>query len=136
MTTVDSSPDRIATQMRLLRQRRGLSLAQAARHTGIEAVVLGSWERGDRQPALPRLREWAEAFGLRLMVVGDAGDITDPTDPAGLAWIEHAVRYGEQALIVCDSAAEATEIASHMPGAEAVCRQVFASEWKPAGASR
>lgn len=71
-------PDPIAEQMRAVRVDRGLSLPGAEALTGVKAVVIGSWERGDRQPSLAKLRQWVEAFGLELAVV-DPGQLDGAT---------------------------------------------------------
>lgn len=115
--------DPIAAQMRQARENRGWSLEAAAAKTGIPAVVIGSYERGDRQPPLHKLREWVEAFGHQLIVLGPQ------PDSEGEFWAEYRVRYGETGLILCTSRDEALEIATHMPEGVVASRQVHAGEW-------
>jgi transcriptional regulator with XRE-family HTH domain len=52
--------------IRDLRKSAGWSLERAADYIGIPAVVLGSYERGDRMPPLPKLDDILYAFGYEL----------------------------------------------------------------------
>lgn len=64
---------------RLMRDRRhaaGLSLGDVQRVYGIPAVVLGSYERGDRRPPLVMVDRILAIYGYRLTVVPDNGTPT------------------------------------------------------------
>lgn len=122
-----SAPDPIAVQLRAARQHRGLSLEAFEHKFGIKAVVVGSWERGDRQPAISRLREWCEALDHQLVALGPA------EDAAGNVWLEYAVQYdlpeGGTDLIECDSAGEAEQLAPLVTGGRVLCRRLRATDW-------
>lgn len=47
-----------------LRRNRRLSLAQAARLTGVSKTVLGNWERGTNAPSAEQLARAASAYGV------------------------------------------------------------------------
>lgn len=61
----------LGNQLRRVRQAAGLSLAQAAAKAGgaFPAVVLGSYERGDRNVTIPRLVRLCEVYGITLLDV-------------------------------------------------------------------
>jgi transcriptional regulator with XRE-family HTH domain len=59
----------VCKQMRDLRLASRLSLAQAEQVSGISAVVLGSYERGDRHPPLQKLDVILNGYGYRLVAV-------------------------------------------------------------------
>lgn len=123
-------PDPIAVQMLAARRRRGWSLRRMADATGMSDVVVGSYERGDRQPSLLRLREWLAHLGYELLAAGPASAADGPVT------VEHAVRYerpdadGGLGLVLCDTADEAAAVAAFMHGGTVVSRQVRHSEWK------
>lgn len=83
MTRADGSPGRahpIALEMRRLRMQlpeasRSLSTREAT--TFIPAVVLGSYERGDRKVTLEQADKILAGYGKRLAVV----DLNEPTGP-------------------------------------------------------
>ena len=107
----------IAVRMRAIRQSLGLTLDQAAAKTGIDAVVLGSWERGDRHPAVERIAYVLTVYGYHLAVVGPDERVV-PTTAGGQEQVLYVVAYGSKldGSIDCDSADEAIAIAAHMPG--------------------
>ena len=49
------SPDRMASELRRLREGRGLSLSALARQAGIHKATLSRWEAGIRRPGIPEL---------------------------------------------------------------------------------
>lgn len=61
----------LGDQLRRVRHAAGLSLAQAAAKAGgaFPAVVLGSYERGDRNITIPRLARLCEVYGVTLLDV-------------------------------------------------------------------
>lgn len=63
------APHPVCKQLRELRQALGMSLPDASRHLGIPAVVIGSYERGDRNPPLRRLEETLNGYGYTLAAV-------------------------------------------------------------------
>lgn len=58
----------LANRLREVRHARGLSLKQVEDKSGgnFTAVALGTWERGDRLPPLPRIAALADFYGLQL----------------------------------------------------------------------
>lgn len=119
--------DPICDQMRAAREELGLSLQGAEEKTGIPTVVIGSYERGDRNPPLPQLRHWVEAFGRRLMVL-EPGEWIVSTNRGGderLAWL---VVYGDgQELEFGADEARARDVARHIPGAKLGYRVIHRS---------
>lgn len=59
----------ICKQMRDLRRAARLSLTQAERAFGVAAVVIGSYERGDRNPPLAKLEEILNFYGYTVAAV-------------------------------------------------------------------
>jgi transcriptional regulator with XRE-family HTH domain len=68
-------PHPICARMRELRHAAGLTLNQIARKHDIPAVVVGSYERGDRQPNLNQADRVLRMFGYRLTI--------EPAAPGG-----------------------------------------------------
>ena len=66
MTT---TPHPLCVLLRELRQATGLSLGRFQEKYGVSGVVLGSYERGDRIPPVPKLDEILAHLGYRLTVV-------------------------------------------------------------------
>ena len=77
---VQPSPASIAARIRRLRRERGWSLADVERLSrgSIKAVVLGSYERGDRTISLNRAIEIAKIFSVPLHFLLAAPEITAP----------------------------------------------------------
>lgn len=74
----------ICKQMRDLRRAAGLSLTDAEPVTGVPAIVLGSYERGDRQPPLAKIEQILSSYGYTLTAVPTGFDaIRLPGDMAG-----------------------------------------------------
>ena len=63
------SENTIGVKLRALRKSAGWSLEKAAEITHRPAVVIGSWERGDRQPTVPALDQLLAFYGYRIAVV-------------------------------------------------------------------
>jgi transcriptional regulator with XRE-family HTH domain len=55
--------------LRQLRQQARLSLSQIEIRTGMPAVVLGAYERGDREPPMRKLDAALGLYGYRLTAV-------------------------------------------------------------------
>lgn len=55
--------------LRQLRRAAGLSLMDAEDRLGVSAVVLGSYERGDRNPPLYRIEQIFNAYGYTVAAV-------------------------------------------------------------------
>jgi transcriptional regulator with XRE-family HTH domain len=73
----------ICKQMRDLRRAAGLSLTEAQRLVGVPDIVLGSYERGDRQPPLTKVEAILNAYGYTLAAVPkDFDAVRLPTDMA------------------------------------------------------
>lgn len=80
-TTATREPHPLCAMIRNLRQAGGLSLKQFELKTGLPAVVIGAYERGDRIPPLSKLEQIYEAFGYRLVAVPASTEaVRLPTD--------------------------------------------------------
>ena len=121
MTSLVPRIDPIAVQMRAAREAAGLSLTEAGRRCAMSPVVVGSYERGDRQPPLNRLRPWVERLDHHLIVV-------PKTDQQ--VRHEYAVRYGTDGLIECATRDEAELLARHIVGGRLVRRLVRVGGWE------
>jgi transcriptional regulator with XRE-family HTH domain len=69
-------PHPVCLKLRELRRAAGLSLSQLQDRHGMNAVLVGSYERGDRQPPLVKLDALLHVFGYRLTAV-PIGGVTD-----------------------------------------------------------
>lgn len=69
MTLVSKNVHPVCKTMRDLRKAAHISLIQAEYRLGISSVVLGSYERGDRNPPLSKVEEILNAFGYTLVAV-------------------------------------------------------------------
>ena len=65
----DTEPHPLCAQLRLLRLAAGLSLNEIQRRHGIPPVVLGSYERGDREPSLRKVDALFGLYGYQLQAV-------------------------------------------------------------------
>lgn len=85
------NPHPICAQLREFRNKAGLSLERVEQKTGgaWKAVVVGSYERGNRQPTVARADELLRFYGERLVAVPDSS-------AAGQYVIVHTDRRGEQ----------------------------------------
>lgn len=125
--------DPLCDQLRAIRLGLGFSLADVEFKSGgrWKAVVVGSYERGDRQPNVRAARELLDFYGLRLEVLAP-GDVvlTDDRPAAGQSHVEYLVVYGRglDGTIACDSEHEATTIARYMPGARVAHRTHIVGE--------
>jgi transcriptional regulator with XRE-family HTH domain len=61
--------DPLRPRLRELRGLRQLSLTGAAEKSGLAAVVIGSYERGERRPTPEVLRRLLGAYGYELAIV-------------------------------------------------------------------
>lgn len=77
--TLTTSPNdfELGPLLRKARQNKGMSLAQFEEFTNgdIKAVVMGSYERGDRQPTFKRVMEIFEYLGIRALIFSNDGVI-------------------------------------------------------------
>ncbi len=64
-----TEPHVLCQQIRDLRRAAKLSLAQFEARSGIPAVVVGAYERGDRTPPLSKLDAIFGVFGYRLTAI-------------------------------------------------------------------
>ncbi len=73
----------LCAMLRQLRRAAGLSLHEFQDRHGIPAVVLGSYERGDRHPPLAKLDQIFAAYGYRLLAVpAEESAVRRPLDMA------------------------------------------------------
>lgn len=76
------APDPIMGELRKIRQERRMSVRQVGRMLGVAPVTVGTWERGERQPSLTKVRQYAALFGLCITLrYPKNGD--GPAGPAG-----------------------------------------------------
>lgn len=122
--------DPIAGQLRAERKRLGLSLPAASARVGLEAVVIGSYERGDRIPPLDRLRTWTEGLGHHLLAVPATNGALAAAEGNGQLRIEYALTVGDE-LIECDSEEEACRLAGVIDGSVVVSQMVHVTGWEP-----
>jgi transcriptional regulator with XRE-family HTH domain len=90
------STDPIRLRLRELRNARGLSLTGASARSGIPAVVIGSYERGDRTPTAGRLQKLLAIYGYALAVVA-AGESVHPTYADELRALADRIESGQVA---------------------------------------
>jgi transcriptional regulator with XRE-family HTH domain len=62
-------PHPVCRQLRSLRKACGWSLPQAEQHIGVPGMVLGTYERGDRNPPLMKLEEILNSYGYTLAAI-------------------------------------------------------------------
>lgn len=73
----------ICKQLKDLRMAARLSLTEAEKLLGVSAVVIGSYERGDRMPSLARIDAVLHGYGYRVAAVPvDFDAIRLPSDIA------------------------------------------------------
>jgi transcriptional regulator with XRE-family HTH domain len=73
-TRVPAEPHPLCVMLRDLRKAAGLSLARMEHKFGIKAVVVGAYERGDREPPLRKLDQILALYGYRLAAVPVSSD--------------------------------------------------------------
>ncbi len=113
----------LAARMRAVRQSKGWSLQKAEEHTGIHTVVLGSYERADRNPTLPQARRWVEAFG-RTLVVLEPDEIVVGDDRALGQYVTYHVVTAGGVELDRETRAAAEVLARDIPGAKVGYRVV------------
>lgn len=59
----------VCKTMRDLRNAAGLSLLSAEQRFGVSAIVLGSYERGDRNPPLTKIEQILNVYGYTLAAI-------------------------------------------------------------------
>lgn len=79
--TVDAVIEQIAPRLRQTREKRGFSLAELAKATGISTSTLSRLESAQRKPSLELLLPITAALGVRLDEIVSAPRIVDPRVP-------------------------------------------------------
>lgn len=79
--SVDAVIEQIAPRLRQAREKKGLSLADLARTTGISTSTLSRLESAQRKPSLELLLPITAALGVRLDEIVSAPRIVDPRVP-------------------------------------------------------
>jgi transcriptional regulator with XRE-family HTH domain len=69
MAPAQPTPHPLCALLRQLRQEAKLSLTEVQQRYGISAIVLGSYERGDREPPLRKMEAALGMYGYRLLAV-------------------------------------------------------------------
>lgn len=70
-----STPHPLCAFLRELRIEAKLSLSEVESRFGISAIVLGSYERGDREPPLRKIEAALKMYGYRLIAVPISGEV-------------------------------------------------------------
>ncbi|GAB3410081.1 helix-turn-helix domain-containing protein [Flindersiella endophytica] len=78
---VAAAIDQIAPRLRRAREKRGVTLAEVSRSTGISTSTLSRLESGQRRPSLELLLPITAMLGLRLDEIVSAPRILDPRVP-------------------------------------------------------
>ncbi|MFI9812371.1 helix-turn-helix domain-containing protein [Saccharothrix variisporea] len=79
--TIAAAIDQVAPRLRQARERKGVSLADLRRATGISTSTLSRLESGQRRPSLELLLPITAALDLRLDDIVSAPRIVDPPPP-------------------------------------------------------
>lgn len=79
--TVDAAIEQIAPRLRKAREKKGVSLAELARTTGISTSTLSRLESGQRKPSLELLLPITAALGIPFDEIVSAPRIVDPRVP-------------------------------------------------------
>lgn len=66
-----AAPHPIVAALRAERLRRGWTVRQVERHTGLSRSNIGGWERGEITPTLASAAKYAEALGRPLQLAPD-----------------------------------------------------------------
>lgn len=66
---MSNAPHRLCAYLRELRKTAGLSLSDMQERHGVNAIRVGSYERGDRVPPLPQIDSLFHIFGYELGAV-------------------------------------------------------------------
>ncbi len=77
-TSLDQTLDAVGPRLKLLRQRRDITLTDLAEQTGVSASTLSRLETGLRRPTLEQLLPLARAYGVTLDELVDAPPTGDP----------------------------------------------------------
>lgn len=78
MARPEREPHWTSARLREMRTSLGLSLETQDAMTGQHKAVIGSWERGDREPGLWRFDELIHRYGYRLDIVPIEGGTPPP----------------------------------------------------------
>lgn len=62
----------MATELKVLRVRKGLNQEEMGKQIGISQVTISSWERGDSIPSGKNIKKLADFFGVKPNVIFDA----------------------------------------------------------------
>lgn len=88
--------DPLRPRLRELRTLHRLSLEGAARKSGMPAVVIGSYERGNRRPTPDALRKLLAIYGYELAFV-PVGTVVQPGVAEALRTLADQVEAGQVA---------------------------------------
>jgi transcriptional regulator with XRE-family HTH domain len=68
MSEQQAEMDAIVSRLTTERAKRGLSLREVARASGVSVSCVHTWEHGVRAPSLHNLRAWAASLGYDLIL--------------------------------------------------------------------
>jgi transcriptional regulator with XRE-family HTH domain len=118
--------DPLCGELREIRRQLGLSLQVIEEKSDgrWKSVVVGSYERGDRQPAVRQARELLDFYGYRLAVLGPNDVVVRGGAGDEAERVEHLVVYGDrpQDRATCRSAEHARRLAARIPGSRVAYR--------------
>lgn len=122
-----TSPDPLPALLRTIRNslRMSLQAVEEKSNGRFKAVVVGSYERGSRQPTVPTARallDWYNGHRLEVLAAGDI--VVREGAPSDDSYVEYLVVYGPSmdGTIGCDDLNEAATIVSYWPGARVAYR--------------
>ena len=99
----------LADELRHFRRAAGLSLEALAKLTGVPAVVIGSYERGDRQPSLFTLDRLFAALGQEIAIrPAGSAETGYARTPAQMVLDLHAIAAQLELIVDTTRAEEAT----------------------------
>lgn len=115
---LDSLSTRLATRLSELRQGRGWSLDQLARHSGISRATLSRMEKGDVSPTAENLGRLCNAYGLPmsrlLMMVEDSFDPKVPLERQ-TEWSDPETGYTRRSVSPPSTGLSGEVLECHLP---------------------
>lgn len=117
----------LLAQLRAARMAAGFaSIGHAANRLGVDQSVLGSYERGDRNPSAQRLDEVYPAFGRRLAVI--PADLDDAElDQALRLWAAHKTAVAAYPCGTCGEPPTVPSSEGNGFGYRCACGSTFAN---------
>ena len=115
----------LGAYMRNVRNRQGLSLQRFEEQFDMAAVLVGSYERGDRNPGVDQLLRWTAALDQRVAVL-DPEEVVLTTIGGGEQTVQFVVVTFQGMEIPQQSRGQALTLARDIPGSKVgyrVCKR-------------